>query len=215
MTNNGGLAENWEGVESVFNHELMHNWIGRKIENSGLETLDYWFTEGFTDYFCYKNMLSANIMTEGQWLAKMNEIYKNYQLSPAKNMPNDSITTYNFWNNFEYEKLPYRRGLLFAFALDMKIKTISQNKYSLNNVMWDLFKYCQKEKKPFSRAVFLDLAKKYAQEDIQPLFNAHIIKGEDFDFTKMPLLLCLQIDVSEKIAKWKFVGENVRAEIIK
>jgi predicted metalloprotease with PDZ domain len=215
VTNNGGLAEKWDGVKYVFNHELMHNWIGGKIQNSGLETLDYWFSEGFTDYFCYKNMLSADIITETQWLEKMNEIYQIYQLSPVKNMPNDSITDHNFWHNLNYEKLPYRRGLLFALALDMRIKTISQNTYSLNNVMWDLLKYCESRKMPFNRAIFLDLVKKYGQTDAQDFFNAHIIKGEDFDFTKIPLLPCLQIDVSEKVAKWKFVGENVKAEIVK
>ncbi|MFN0202911.1 MAG: hypothetical protein ACKVTZ_15415 [Bacteroidia bacterium] len=215
ITNNDGLAENWEGVEAVFNHELMHNWIGGKIQNSELETLDYWFSEGFTDYFCYKNMLCSGLIDEKQWLDKMNKIYKSYQLSPVKNMPNDSITTHNFWHNFEYEKLPYRRGLLFAFSLDMKIKQASNNQYSLNNVMWELFQHCQKENTPFRREYFLELLKKYAKMDMTAFFEAHILKGEDIDFTKTPLLSCLQLDTTDKVLTWKLTSENAKAEIMK
>ena len=43
----------------LFNHELMHNWIGGVIANESEE--QYWFSEGFTEYYVLKNIAKNKI----------------------------------------------------------------------------------------------------------------------------------------------------------
>ena len=34
-----------------FAHEHFHTWVGGKIRNDKQEELNYWWSEGFTDYY--------------------------------------------------------------------------------------------------------------------------------------------------------------------
>lgn len=167
----------------LFNHELMHHWIGHTILTQEREK-HYWFREGFTDYFAYKNMLDAGIITADTWLNETNDfIIKTLYNFPVREMPNDSITKKNFWKNPDYQKLPYKRGYLFALFLDMKIKTTSDYKYSLTNVMQDILTYCVKTGNKFTDSLFITSVDKYLPESIEKDFEKYITKGNLINFS--------------------------------
>ena len=96
-------ASNNEGeelsvVRYVYVHELMHRWIGIKIENAA-EEKQYWFSEGFTEYFTYKTMLKYGLISVDEWLEGMNkEFMFPHYTSTKRNIPNDSMNYEHFWN---------------------------------------------------------------------------------------------------------------------
>ncbi|WP_299439234.1 M1 family aminopeptidase [uncultured Aquimarina sp.] len=170
-----------EQLRYLFNHELMHNWIGHAIKNENEEE-QYWFSEGFTDYYTQKNIAKNKILKfdEENFIEEMNVTIKNLFSSPVADKPNDEITYDNFWSDRNYEKLPYYRGTVFAFLLDLRIKKDSDNKHSLDDVMRDLFTQSKKDKKLNSK-MFVETVNKFTETNIDDFFKEHIIEGQLFD----------------------------------
>ncbi|WP_231569183.1 M1 family aminopeptidase [Rickettsia endosymbiont of Ixodes pacificus] len=118
-------------------HEHMHNWTGKKIRNN-LEGLNYWWSEGFTDYYSRVLALRSSVITLEEFIEEFNQFFEDYYLSPVINESNSRIKDDN-WKDYAVEKLPYYRGFVLALYLDSLIKENNKSK-SLDNVMLDLFK---------------------------------------------------------------------------
>jgi predicted metalloprotease with PDZ domain len=168
----------------IFNHELMHNWIGSNgiplpIEN---EELAYWFSEGFTDYFAYKNMVKNNFMSFKSFETEIQqEVIQPHYHSPVKEMPNDSIKG-NFWSNIDYQKLPYRRGFLIAWYMDIAIRKKTKNFKSLNDFIIDMAASCKSTKEKFNIPKFQRMFDHFMnEEDMSVFVNLHIIQGKVLD----------------------------------
>ncbi|MDY3316654.1 hypothetical protein PG630_04945 [Riemerella anatipestifer] len=102
-------------MNHIFNHEMMYDWIGGKISIKH-EELNYWFSEGFTDYYTYKNRLRNNDLTLKEWLDSFNtEVIKAHWENPERNKPNYVIKD-DFWKSENVEKIPYRRGAILLFG---------------------------------------------------------------------------------------------------
>lgn len=191
----------------LFNHELMHQWIGHSIIPEKQEG-HYWFREGFTDYFAYKNMLASDIIPMDTWLKETNDFFvKSLYTSSVKEMPNDSITKKNFWKNPDYQKLPYKRGYVFALYLDMKIETETAYKFSLTDVMQDLLKYCKNSEKPFTDSLFTSTVNKYILKRIENDFEAYITQGRLINFRPGNIISCLTFSQPENYPVLEFAND--------
>ena len=180
----------------LFNHELMHNWIGHTIQNEE-EEAQYWFSEGFTEYYTAKNIATYGIDGEdwGFFISNLNETLRLLEASSIKDAPNSEINYDNFWKNPEYGKLPYRRGMLFACYLDLQLQAVSDGNRSLDDVMRDLLQASRDTGQKLSHAHFLKTANAYLPEDLTPFFNRHIVDGDPLPLKE--LFQQLGFDVQE------------------
>ncbi|MCS3531716.1 M1 family aminopeptidase [Chryseobacterium sp. JUb7] len=195
-TNN--LFNNKNSYLYLLHHELMHDWIGNKIQNKN-EELNYWFSEGFTDYYTYKNRLRIKDISFDEWVSLFNtEILAGHWKNPSRNIPNYKIKD-DFWKNRNIEKIPYRLGAIFAFWLDNQIMIKSNYTKSLDNLMRELLVYCTKNKIKFSDEIFLDLVAKYLNQDISYFFQKHIISGEDIELVSEKWIDCFMFKIIDNI----------------
>lgn len=194
-----------EKIKYMFNHELMHNWIGGKIHNKN-EELNYWFSEGFTDYYTFKNRLISGDINQEEWLDLFNtQILHSYYQNPEKKAPNYLIKD-KYWENRNIQKLPYNRGAIFAFWLDNQIILKSNQSLSLDDLMCNLLKYCNETSKPFTDELFLNFVKKYIYEDLDYFFQKHIICGELIDFENENLIDNFSVNYIDGIPILKIDG---------
>ena len=99
----------------MVNHEMMHQWIGQTIKNAH-EELNYWFSEGFTDYYTYKNRLRSNDISLKEWCATFNEdVLSAHYKNPERNRPK-YVMLDDFWLSRSLEKIPYLRGQFLPFG---------------------------------------------------------------------------------------------------
>jgi predicted metalloprotease with PDZ domain len=172
-----------EGLVYLFNHELQHNWTGHVIRNDD-EEKQYWFSEGFTDYYTLKNIAREQIhnLDESYFITKFNTFIQELYTSPVKEMPNSELTYENFWGGQEgIQKLPYRRGALFAFYLDHKIQKDSNGEKSLDDVLLEFKNDAIANDQKLTHPYFVEVVNNYLTEDVQPFFNKHIEEGKLFD----------------------------------
>jgi predicted metalloprotease with PDZ domain len=157
----------------LFAHEHLHSWIGGKIRNNKDGELNYWWTEGFTDFYSRLIALRSKGIDRNTFINEMNQFLRAYYLSPVNQEPNLRIKK-DFWNDYDVQKLPYYRGLVFALYLNNLIQEeIPDN--SLDNVMHDLFEVSHEQH--FSCALFKDIVRKYVQNGIEKEIVNFIDKG--------------------------------------
>lgn len=197
----------------ILHHELMHNWIGGKIVNKH-GALNYWFSEGFTDYYAYKNRLRIHNVSFEEWLSLFNaNVVEPYWLNPEKNRPNPKIAK-DYWKNRNVQKVPYQRGTMFALWLDHQILLKSDYKQSLDDVMREILKRCTQYKTKFSDEMLIDIANQYLGYDITEFFQKHIILGEDLDLLNEKWAEGFEFKLIDNIPALISVPENRKHYIV-
>ncbi len=109
------------GLKIILAHEYFHSWnpvwLGGFDEDN--EKAEYWFSEGFTDYYGRKLAYESKAVDAAQFMAAWNEALKAYASSPYRTTPN-TIVTEKFWSDDQVQKLPYQRGSMLAAMLDTR-----------------------------------------------------------------------------------------------
>ncbi len=126
-----------EQIRHVLAHEHFHTWNGLKLHIDGPEGSNYWFSEGFTEYFTRRMLRRAGLWDDKALLDDINRSLAEYDANPKRHAPNTQVQR-DFWTDPDISKLPYRRGDLLALCLDEKIRAASAGKRSLDDVIREL-----------------------------------------------------------------------------
>jgi predicted metalloprotease with PDZ domain len=184
----------------LFNHELQHNWTGNAIKNDNEEE-QYWFSEGFTDYYTAKNISKYEIGgTERMFFIKqLNETIRNLYTSPVVDAPNSEINYDNFWVNQDYGQLPYYRGAVYAFLLDNWIHNQSNGETKLDDLMQGILQDAVKEGQKVSHAYWLSELEAYLGADAGIFFEKHIVNGEPFPLKELLEKFGYEFDLNSRV----------------
>lgn len=165
-----------EEVVTTISHEIMHRYIGAGYVSMGEN--NQWFDEGFTDYTTWYLLAKAGIFSE-QKLAKMvKDTYQQLSANPVKNTANGDILKH-FWENHNYEKIPYHRGALFAAYLNKRITEESQGTKSYQDFLRSLKALAEQKKQLLTIEDFIAVASAYIPKaEIEASIQQYIMKGE-------------------------------------
>ncbi len=119
---------------SLLAHEAFHHW-----NPSGLGSVEdtqqiAWFGEGFTSFYQDLVLKQAGLLTEPQYLARLNATIKAYQLSPRLHATNDDLQRIPAEDRFAYQQ-PYLRGAMIALWLNFEIDRQSGGQRDLTTLM--------------------------------------------------------------------------------
>lgn len=172
-----------ERVDYLFFHELMHQWLGNQIRIRNAEQ-QYWFSEGFTEYFQTQLRLRTQVLTPAQYVQELNQDFVGaLYRSSVRNVPNDSITYHHFWTSQDYQKLPYRRGFLFALYLDIQLKQTTS--HSLADCMRALLARSHTiNKQGFTDQDLVTLIREVTGFDPTAAYQRYIQQGQSIDFAQ-------------------------------
>ncbi|MFS8563593.1 MAG: hypothetical protein LVR00_04415 [Rhabdochlamydiaceae bacterium] len=118
----------------TISHEHFHTWNGIKMPPADPKSELFWFTEGFTEYYTHKLNQSAGVITQEEYVEKMNAIIHKYFTSPAKKYSNSQVAK-EFKADNKVWDIDYFRGALLAACWDREIQLRMQGIFSLDNVM--------------------------------------------------------------------------------
>jgi predicted metalloprotease with PDZ domain len=187
----------------LFNHEMMHDWIGYKIRNGGQSNdMQYaWFSEGFTEYFAYKNMYASGFINADEYVRILNEEFlSNYYQSDFASAPNSAIEK-DFFNKEEINQLPYKRGCLLAFYLDNAIKFDTYNQHNLHDFMIEMLDHYYENDEALSDNFdfFVKNLDKYMKNrNISQFLKKHITDGNPIAPQLFVLPALWKITINEK-----------------
>ena len=114
-------------------HEVLHIWNAEAISFSGHE--EYWFMEGFTEY--YSNIVSARLgfISESDFLKILESWCESYLSTQGELSLREAGR-----NKSGHKSFIYCGGSLIAAALDVQIRKLTQNQKNLDDVMKQMYK---------------------------------------------------------------------------
>ncbi|NDG84255.1 MAG: hypothetical protein EBX52_04355, partial [Proteobacteria bacterium] len=157
-------------------HELFHTWNGRRIERTDPEELQYWFSEGFTDYYMRVLAFRAGMIDYKEYLREFNEVIRHYSISRARNEKAERVLK-DFWNDREVEKLPYQQGDLLAHRWNRLIREHSNGQHSIDDFMRDLLAEARSRGTKVSEATVDRLMRTYLAEGIRTDHERFVVNG--------------------------------------
>lgn len=124
-------------LRHILAHEHQHAWFPGRVggvRTGADEPLDYWLSEGFTDFYTLRILLRSGVYSLEDFAADYNRILKAYASSPVRDASNGVIKA-RFWTDRAVADLPYQRGFLLAALWDARLARATGGKADLDQVV--------------------------------------------------------------------------------
>lgn len=152
-------AERWgfRGAEyeqflALVAHEFFHVWNGTRIRPAPLAAVDYtrenytrnlWVVEGLTTYYTDLLLRRAGLISAERYLERLGDAIHRLQTLPGRHVQSLADSSFDTWIKFYRpdENTPnaqvsyYHKGALVGLLLDLRIRGVTQNRRSLDDVM--------------------------------------------------------------------------------
>lgn len=214
MWNNFGYknASQYKEFLSLVAHEYFHLWNVKRIRPEALGPFDYvnenytdllWFSEGFTQYYDDYTILRAGYYTKEEYLQIIADNITSYENSAGKEIQPVSESSFDAWikyyrrneNSNNTQISYYTKGAFIALLLDMKIMKNSNGKFTLDDVMRELWKlYKSNPEKGFNESTIKSIFEQYTNEDLTSFFKHYIHGTEPLDFENAFLTVGLKFE---------------------
>ena len=119
----------------LFAHEFFHLWSGKSFAPEGDDC--EWFKEGFTNYYTLKSLYHIGYLNEQTYLKILNDFFYN-RYHNDNGVGRLSVTQGE--EKHDHWGLIYSGGFFIGIAQDMIIRSSTDNKKSIDDVMRTLFK---------------------------------------------------------------------------
>ena len=123
-------------IKRTLAHEGLHTWIPEQVGGAPEqdEALQYWFSEGFTEFYTGRVMVREGVWTPTAFAADFNRMLREYAESPVREAANARILA-DFWNDQPVRQLPYQRGRLLATMWDARLRA---GGHDLDDIMLEM-----------------------------------------------------------------------------
>ena len=136
-----GVAEEREHFRWVLSHEYFHQWNGLTLRVASLPgrndddyTSVYWFSEGFTEFYAMRLLTRAGLQTPDRADDVLNDKLERYARNRLRNVGVEAAGPL-FLTDADAEQIPYLRGYLAAWQVDLAMRRASGGARSLDDVM--------------------------------------------------------------------------------
>lgn len=180
------LAEGSPHIQQVYHvlaHEYFHTWNGIKFHLDDPEGSNYWFSEGFTEYFTRRMLRNAGLWDDQAVLSDINRSLAEHDGNPRRNAPNEELKQ-QFWTNADISRLPYRRGDLLALAIDEEIRRVSSGRRSLDDVFREMIKAHRDRSTMPNRERLLAIFEQETSKSFMDSIRSTIETGADLDLPR-------------------------------
>ena len=186
------------GMLSFLAHEYFHHYNVKRIRPIELGPFDYrkpnrtnmlWVAEGLTVY--YENVLlnRAGLMTGNEIIADWSNLISGYEANEGKTKQTLAASSWETWEDGPFGKRGqtisyYEKGPIIGILLDLTIRTWSQNKQSLDDVMRRLYHDIYlKKNRGFTQDEVRAFCEQAAGQSLQELFD-YIYTTNSIDYPK-------------------------------
>ncbi len=199
-------------------HEYFHHFNIKRIRPIELGPFDYskenrtnllWVSEGLTVYFEDIILNRADLKSRNQMLADWGDMIEKYENNSGKAFQTLAESSYHTWEDGPFGIKGktisyYEKGPIIGMLLDLKIRTNTQNRYSLIDVMKALYqKFYKKENRGFTEQEMRIECERIAESDLSEIFS-YIYTTKEIDYDKYFSLCGLQINRAGTLGNLKY-----------
>ncbi len=186
------MQENhYQSFIELLSHEFFHTWNVKFLRPADMYPYDYdrenfsdlhYVTEGVTSYYGDLMLYKAGIYTLERFLKNLNmELYEHH-LMPGREYISLEKASFNSWiNGYGAESgIPnrkisfYTKGYIVAFMLDYEIRSGSENAFSMDEVLREMYQTIAKQQKGYTKSDFKSICEKFAGKSLDDFFQKYI-----------------------------------------
>lgn len=179
-------------------HEVFHAWPIQFKEQ------EYWFSEGFTEYYSHIASARLGFTTESDFLQNLERVCEMYlsqqgELSireAGKNKGNNS-------------GLVYQGGSLIALALDVQIRKLTQNQKNLDDVMKRMYSEFGATSETYTMNDVIRIVSDITDVDFEPFFNKYVSGIERLPLAEYFGGAGLEVHVEEELPDIDYVRKEM------
>lgn len=199
-------------TRSVTAHEFFHLWNVKRIRPAVLGPFDYtgpcrtsnlWLSEGITSY--YGDLLSrrCGLNTDEEYLKHLGEVVTQLQNNPARLKVTADESSYKVWDgggSQGFGRLSYYvKGELIGLLLDLKIREVTHNLRSLDDVMRSLYIQCGKGNGPgFDEDAIRQTVDRVSGQDLRAYYDQLCRSTQEMPFDEILAYAGMKAAPSEK-----------------
>ena len=182
---------------TFFAHEFFHLWNIKRIRPKVLGPFDYihpprtrnlWFAEGVTEYFAQVAVRRAELWTEAQFLEHWHRAIGAMQNTSARRSVTADESSLRVWegkNSQGYGGLSYYdKGELIGLCLDLKIRAVTQNQKSLDDVMRLLMARHNLPKPGYGEDEIRNVVSEVAGQDLSAFYDTLARSTQEMPFAE-------------------------------
>lgn len=146
----GGRA--WDRFLGLTSHEFFHTWNVKRFRPLGLTPYEYleenytdllWVVEGSTSYYDDLTLARAELMSPNRYLSTISDTIDSIRKRPGASVQSLADSSYDAWIKFNNSTPDdvnstvsfYSKGALATLLLDLKLRQLTGNEKSFNDVM--------------------------------------------------------------------------------
>ncbi|MFN0202308.1 MAG: M61 family metallopeptidase, partial [Bacteroidia bacterium] len=216
------------GIMNISSHEFWHLWNVKRVRPANLFPYDYsepqytnlhWFTEGITEYYAGLAMIRAGMVSEADFFAGITSniryienSFSHSHVSPAQSSFDSWLMPSDYMNPM-YATSYYTLGERVGFLIDMKMRSMTNGKKSLDDVFRYLYKECWQNNKGVPEDGIQKAIETLTGESWQAFFDNHVNGIVPVDYAPILKNVGLEMVISEAadlgLEKLGIIGKSV------
>lgn len=209
-------------------HEYFHHYNVKRIRPIELGPFDYdngsrtkllWVSEGLSVYYEYMIVQRAGLSTSEELFNAFRNNMLAFEGKPGRLYQTLEQSSYDTWSDGPFGRTGddvnktisyYDKGPVVGLLFDFKIRELTQNKKSLDDVMRFIYhEYYQKKKRGFTDAEFQSACEKIAGASLAEEFK-YVSTTTELDYPKYFSYAGLTIDTTSKELPGAYLGFTTR-----
>jgi predicted metalloprotease with PDZ domain len=187
----------WLGLAS---HEFFHTWNVRRVRPKPLVEYDYenevylrslWIAEGITSYYDDLQLARCGLISQKEYLETVSKQIEKLQTTPGRNIQSLSDSSHDTWiklyrpneNSGNAQVSYYNKGAVAALLLDVEIRSATDGKKSLDDIMRLLYER-HANGVGYTPEEFQSLVAEVSGADLSNWFARYIDGVDEFDYSK-------------------------------
>jgi predicted metalloprotease with PDZ domain len=206
-------------------HELFHAWNVKRIRPDALGPFDYenenytrllWVAEGTTSYYEGVIMRRAGLISESEFWSNKSSIIQQLQARPGRFETSLEQASFDAWIKYYRpdENSPnnqisyYDKGDVVSMLLDITIRTSSDGKRSLDDVLRHLYAEFFKKGRNFTPADFQKAAEMMAATSLEDFFRKYVRGTAELDYAGIMAPLGVAVRVRDVASSRAYNGTD-------
>jgi len=218
-------------IAHVTAHEFFHLWNVKRIRPEHYVRVDYskpiptpalWFSEGFSSYYTPLIVLRSGNVPKEEFYRRLAGRITALQNRPARLIQSAEAAASSAWryidpiyllpeNSIDY----YNKGFLLAMLADLKIRSQSQNRRSLDDVMRFMNWYFAKRGIGFRNDDLPWVFSGVAEHDFTEFFERYVTSTEELPYREYLSLAGLElVEKTETVTDFGFFASKPHEEAL-
>ncbi|HMD13007.1 MAG TPA: PDZ domain-containing protein, partial [Bacteroidota bacterium] len=202
-------------ISGLVAHEFFHTWNVKQLRPRGIDPYDFtkenytqelWIAEGMTSYYADIISVRTGFTTVSKFIDHLGSIISSDRQRPGNKIESVADASFDAWIGgtqhwYNTESDFYERGEDVSALLDLEIRQKTSNKFSLDNVMREMYKHYPLSGTGYTLVDFQQVITEMTGWDCRQFFTDFVYGTKPLNWEDELVVAGLNVTCSDSVAK--------------